>query len=613
MEIRMLVALSLSVLVMVGYYVLFPPPEPQVPPPQAQQQAQQQAQPGTQTDSRETRPEAEGTEESAASVQKDAPPRPATETAGQNGGSVTKEQEAVQADAPAPARGDVPVLEAPTSGRLIPVETPLYAAEIDTIGGKLVSFRLKHYMAAKRNISWGDVVPALREYFDKVEVDDTAQVEMVRKARRNDDMFGVRFVGEDSLSRQFSRVNFATDSDAVRLVGGQADPARLVLSGTGPDGLTVEKSFTFFRDTYVVGYTLAVVNHGQETRNIRVASMFGEGPAVSMVAYQAQPGGPIWREDGSVNTETADDIEGQVQVPLPEWLGISDTYFLSAVQPRSRISHGFYESSQEKSGEEKIWVATYGVELPQVALQPGKMIESDFQMYLGPKQADEMARFGSRLEESLNLTLDFLARPMLALMNWFQSIVGNWGIAIILLTVVVRVLLFPFTYKGMISMKRMQKIQPKFKAIREKFKNDKERLNKEVMLLYRKHRVNPLGGCLPIALQIPVFFALYSALMGAIELRHTSFFGWMTDLSAKDGLYVMPLLMGASMYYQMKLSPSSPDPTQARIMQWMPVLFTFFMFQFPSGLVLYWLTSNLLSILQQYLINRVHIPEPVEN
>ena len=181
-----------------------------------------------------------------------------------------------------------------------------------------------------------------------------------------------------------------------------------------------------------------------------------------------------------------------------------------------------------------------------------------------------------------------------------------------MLTIVVRLLLFPLTYKGMLNIKRMQKLQPKMAALKEKFKKNKEKLNKEMMGLYKKHKMNPLGGCLPILLQIPIFFALYIALSGAIELRHEPFIFWITDLSSKDGLYITPLLMGASMVLQQRLSPTAMDPTQAKIMMLMPIVFTFFMISFPSGLVVYWLTSNILSILQQVIINRIKVPEPAD-
>ena len=180
------------------------------------------------------------------------------------------------------------------------------------------------------------------------------------------------------------------------------------------------------------------------------------------------------------------------------------------------------------------------------------------------------------------------------------------------LAIPLQVTLFPLTYKGMVSMKRMSKLQPKMKEIREKYKKDKEKINQEMIGLYKRYKVNPLGGCLPIALQIPIFFALFAALSGAVELRHAEFFGWIKDLSTADPLFITPLLMGGSMFLQQKMTPTSMDPTQQKIMMWMPLIFMVFMFNFPSGLVLYWLTSNTLSILQQLVINRVKIPDLVE-
>ncbi len=343
------------------------------------------------------------------------------------------------------------------------------------------------------------------------------------------------------------------------------------------------------------------------------ASLFGEGPPWAKIA-QRYGGhlGPMWREDGDVDTEDADDISGNLIVREPDWLGITDTYFLTVAHANSQISHAFYEAEEVPTDEDSVWIASYGIELPQVDLRPNKMVTSDMKVYLGPKKVSEMQKFGAKLEDSLDLTLEVLARPMLALMRWFYGFTGNYGVAIILLTVVVRVLLFPLTYKGMTNIKRMQKLQPRIVTLREKFKKDKERLNKEMMALYKKHKMNPLGGCLPIALQMPIFFALYWALLGAIELRHEPFIFWITDLSSKDGLYITPLLMGGSMFVQQRLTPASMDPTQRKIMMWMPVIFMFFMMGFPSGLVLYWLTSNVLSIAQQLLINRIKVPEPVD-
>jgi YidC/Oxa1 family membrane protein insertase len=209
-----------------------------------------------------------------------------------------------------------------------------------------------------------------------------------------------------------------------------------------------------------------------------------------------------------------------------------------------------------------------------------------------------------------------IAKPMLWMLNFFHTYVGNYGVAIILLTILIKLAFWPITQKGMLSMKNMQKLQPKIAKLREKYKADPAQMNQEMMALYKTYKVNPLGGCLPMLIQIPFFFALYRVLMAAIELRHAPFMLWINDLSAPDrlwigfdlpylqGLPVLTLLMGASMYLQQKMTPTTVDPTQARIMQFLPVVFTFMFINFASGLVLYWFVNNLLSILQQYLINR---------
>ena len=194
-------------------------------------------------------------------------------------------------------------------------------------------------------------------------------------------------------------------------------------------------------------------------------------------------------------------------------------------------------------------------------------------------------------------------------LKFFNSFVGNYGWSIIILTVLIKILFWPLTQKSYTSMKAMQKVQPEMAKIRVKYKNDKARLNKEVMDLYRKYKVNPLGGCLPMVIQIPVFFALYKVLLEDIGLRHAPFMFWLQDLSAKDPYYITPVVMGITMFVQQKLTPTTLDSAQAKILQYMPLIFTFMFLNFPSGLVIYWLVNNLLTILQQYLINRT-VPAP---
>jgi len=518
--------------------------------------------------------------------------------------------------AAAPPRPVAPAVPAQLQGKLVHVETPLYVADVNTRGGILGDFKLAHYKVDKKNINWGDVLPFLRNmpylkhWLVEEPVDTKAHEDMAAKPEIGVSPLALRFIGEDSLTREVADANFQPDQNSLMVKSGDKG-GTLVLKGSTPDGLTIEKRLTFHPDSYIVDYAVSVVNYGKAPRQLRIAEMFGEGPqGAHLPKHYRSHTGPIWRAAGKLKTEDPDDVSPTRQVADPNWMGITSTYFITVAQAKTPIAHGFYESKEVPYGKDKLWVAAYGMELPAVILGADKMITSQFKLYLGPKRVSEMAKFGSKLDSSLDLTLDILAQPMLTLMRWFYSFTGNYGWSIILLTIVVRALLFPLTYRGMLNIKRMQKLQPRMKSLREKFKNDKEKLNREMMAMYKKYKMNPLGGCLPIALQIPIFFALYSALLGAIELRHEPFLWWITDLSAKDGLYVTPLLMGVSMFMQQRMTPTSVDPTQAKIMMWMPVVFTFFMVNFPSGLVLYWLTSNALSVAQQMVINRIQVPEP---
>ena len=293
-----------------------------------------------------------------------------------------------------------------------------------------------------------------------------------------------------------------------------------------------------------------------------------------------------------------------------DWTGYMDSYFMAAVVPVG----GEARTVTLQGGEEQVrTVISEGIQqLPAQGTQTYA-----YRMYLGPKKLQILQTAGDNLAKAVDFGwFDVIAKPMLWMLNFFHTYVGNYGVAIILLTIFIKLAFWPITQKGMMSMKNMQKLQPKIAKLREKYKADPAQMNQEMMALYKTYKVNPLGGCLPMLIQIPFFFALYRVLMAAIELRHAPFMLWINDLSAPDrlwlgfnlpylqGLPVLTLLMGASMYLQQKMTPTTVDPTQARIMQFLPVVFTFMFINFASGLVLYWLVNNLLSILQQYLINR---------
>jgi len=252
-------------------------------------------------------------------------------------------------------------------------------------------------------------------------------------------------------------------------------------------------------------------------------------------------------------------------------------------------------------------VAVYPIPAPG-----GEVILSTFPfaLYLGPKDMGDLEKGEGGLGRVLSFGFwDPIAKPMLFILKLFYKFIPNYGLAIIFLSVLIKVVFWPLTHKGQKSMKEMQKgmqkLQPKLAELKEKYKNNKDELNRRTMELYRTHKVNPLGGCLPLLIQFPVFIALYRVLLNSIELRHAPFVSsWINDLAAKDPTYISPLIMGASMFIQQKMTPTAGDPAQAKMMLAMPIVFTFLFLNFPSGLVIYWLVSNVLSISQQYYINK---------
>jgi YidC/Oxa1 family membrane protein insertase len=308
------------------------------------------------------------------------------------------------------------------------------------------------------------------------------------------------------------------------------------------------------------------------------------------------------REDVFTSLSTGKIVTGDIV-----WAGYVGRHFLSAVVPPEGRNPRLWLKLRDHTVEENILfpITAGGVEVP-------------LDIYIGPKDLDLLETVGHGLSRAVNLGWSsFVAVPLLHLLKWSHSVTGNYGIDIILLTVVIKILFIPLTQRSFRSMRAMQKLQPQMAKIRERFKDNSEQMNKEIMELYRRHKVNPLGGCLPMILQIPVFFGLYAALQNAIDLRHAPFMLWINDLSAPDrlgslqlpfvqhpGVPVLTLLMGVSMFIQQWMSPTAGDPQQQKIMMIMPLVFTFMFVNFPAGLALYWLVNNILTIAQQYYINR---------
>ncbi len=468
------------------------------------------------------------------------------------------------------------------------VETDLYSALLSEDGGTVKSFRLKKH----------------KETHDP----DSPGMELVKTD--DDQGYPLEFSWGSALGK---RVLYDSERQEIHL-SRENGKAVLRMTATGSNGLLIEREYSFDNETYLVDLTIRVKNSSMnplqgipQLYQINSPFMGNSGPT-SRYLFS----GPVAFVNGELETVKAKEfkdgpktIKGAI-----DWAGYEGNYFLCGIVPIDGAGNSF-----TMEGDQDLTRMQLAGDLD--TLQPGGMKEYKYHLFYGPKKLEMLKSIGYNLDKAVNFGwFDVIAKPTLWLLNKFYSVFGNYGIAIILVTILFKVLFWPITQKGMKSMKNMQKLQPKMAKIKEKYKDDPTRMNQEVMSLYKTYKVNPLGGCLPMVLQIPVFFALYKVLLQSIELRHAPFMLWITDLSAPDRLYlgfdipylggfpVLTVLMGASMFLQQKMSPSTADPTQAKIMMFLPLIFTFMFIKFASGLVLYWFINNLLSILQQVIINR---------
>ncbi|MBL8527171.1 MAG: membrane protein insertase YidC, partial [Burkholderiales bacterium] len=285
------------------------------------------------------------------------------------------------------------------------------------------------------------------------------------------------------------------------------------------------------------------------------------------------------------------------------WIAIIQHYFLSAWLPAAGVPREFFT----KRLAEDLYSA--GVIVPAPAVEPGQSVRVPMSLYSGPQDQERLQQLAATTAPGLDLAVDYgwftvIAYPLFWVLAWLYKLVGNWGYAIILLTILIKAAFYPLSAASYRSMAKMKVLAPKLQRLKEQYGDDRQRLHQAMMDLYKTEKINPLGGCLPIAVQIPVFIALYWVLLSSIELRQAPFILWIHDLSKPDPYYILPILMGLSMILQSRLSPTPPDPIQARMMQLMPIIFSVFFFFFPAGLVLYWLVNNIISIAQQWYITR---------
>ncbi|MEA3428246.1 MAG: membrane protein insertase YidC [Thermodesulfobacteriota bacterium] len=476
--------------------------------------------------------------------------------------------------------------------RTITVNTPLYSVKISEKGAVFNDFILKDY---KENGS-----------------DDSPLYQMISPEIRDKGTVLLGFA-DNSLPGMKQAV-FDVDRSA-EFVNINDQSEEVTFSWVSENGVVVEKRFVFSPETYLIGLNVTIKNGSHQTiqDNLILSLMKTYSTTKTMYGFE----GPSALINNSLEQIKAKKIKDKnIYAGTLEWVTVQDRYFMSSIIATKPVQ----ASMRLFQSQDGMLLEAQYVQ-PETVIQPGTQYDYEYKLFFGPKSTKILKQSGYNLSKAIDFGMfDFIAKPCLWFMNFLYGIIPNYGIAIIILTIATKVILWPLGTKSYKSMAEMKKIQPLMTELREKYKNDKKRMNEEIMALYKTYKVNPVGGCLPMIVQLPVFFALYRMLYEAIELRHAPFFGWITDLSAPDRLFhfnfsvplmqppcgipVLTIIMGATMFLQQTMSPSVGDPTQAKMMKFMPVIFTVIFINFSSGLVLYWLINNVLSIAQQYYITK---------
>lgn len=487
----------------------------------------------------------------------------------------------VHSDVPESDSAGVPV-NLPANNDLITVKTDQLDVKISTMGGDIV-------------------FAALNEH--KVEIDKDDPFVLLEQTNNFTYISQSGLIGRDGIdSSANGRAHFVASANAYTLAEGQ-DTLTVPLTFTADNGVVYVKTFTFTRGQFDVRVDYQVNNttsaplqlqmYGQIKQTIKPSDSSMMMPTYRGAAYSTQNTRyeKYDFEDMGKNNLT--------QPTLGGWAAMLQHYFVSAWVPPATDANTIF-SSVSAGG-----LANIGFRGALYDIAPGAQQTIGATFYVGPK--DQAAL--EKLSDSLNLVVDYgflwwLAIPIYKLLMFFQGLVTNWGLAIILITLTVRGVMYPLTKAQYTSMAKMRNLQPKLADLKDRFGDDRQKMGQAMMELYKKEKVNPMGGCFPILLQMPIFIALYWVLLESYELRHSPFMLWIDDLSVQDPYYVLPLLMGVSMWFMQKMQPMSPtmDPMQVKMMQWMPVMFTVFFLWFPSGLVLYWLVGNIVAIIQQKVI-----------
>lgn len=468
------------------------------------------------------------------------------------------------------------------AGERIHIRTDLLSVEIDTLGGTITQVDLLEYPISKE--------------------DKSISVRLLKGESP-----GYYVAQSGILSNNHAAPNHYTLFQTVSLdyrLTSEVDSLTVPLTWSSEDGITVTKLFTFNRGSYLINVQhqidnkSSVVWQGRQYKQLQREALESDNETTFIRTYT---GGVIYNEETKYEKISFDDMfDENLSIDAKGgWSAIIQHYFLTAWVPPADDKNRFYTKSLPE-GRFVIGSFSEGVEI-----LPNQQTVLTSRIFSGPKIQQVLEQISPGLE----LTVDYgfltvIAKPIFWLLSKFHSYLNNWGWSIICVTFVIKLVFFKLSEASYRSMARMRKLQPQLQSIRERCGDDRQRMNQEIMGLYKKEKVNPLGGCLPILVQIPVFISLYWVLLESVELRHAPFLLWLDDLSARDPLFVLPLLMGLSMWFQQRLNPAPLDPLHEKVMKLFPVVFTIFFMFFPSGLVLYWVVNNSLSILQQWYITR---------
>ena len=495
-----------------------------------------------------------------------------------------RQQAADLPTAPAAINDDIQATASKTAGRPIRVETDRVIAEIDLLGGQLTDLWLKDY---------------------PVELDKPEEPFALFKRRASGVLTGQFGLVVNEGTAVTHNERFTAEKYEYRLEEDE-DELRIPLQWVTDSGLKVTKIYTFRRDSYQVGLGHRIENG---TDSIWKGSQYaqlvrsGAGEGENSIMMPTYTGGAIYSQQEGYEKLTFADLASERfsnRIITDGWLAFIQHYFVAALIPERGAMGHYYGQRQKNSGLYALGVTTHSK-----TIQPGAQDEFHVSLFAGPKIQNRMSAAAAELDRAVDYGyLYVLSKPLFWLLDHIHAIVGNWGWAIIVLTLLIKLVFFKLSETGYRSMARMRKLTPRIQQLRERYAGDKQRMNQAMMDLYKTEKINPMGGCFPMLVQIPVFIALYYVLLESVEMRQAPWIFWIRDMSQMDEYFVLPLLMGITMFVQQKLNPPPPDPMQAKIMTMLPVVFTVFFAFFPAGLVLYWFANNLLSIAQQWVINR---------